>query len=132
MKRAFHLVNSGPDYLIEELTAILSANSWFEFKPLFLLVYENLRRRKAVGGGEEMLRLRAYDKLQNLVRHGYVERNGKQYRGVPAQLSAFTQHISAQHCQQLLDEVKRPEQVEPATQHIASPRQPFSLLPPRL
>jgi len=107
MKHALHLVNSGPDYLIEELTSILSESTWFEFKPLFLLVYANLRVRKAVGGGEEMLRLRAYDKLQNLVRHGYVERNGKQYRGIPHQLAAFTQHISAQHCQHLINEVKR-------------------------
>ena len=30
----------------------------------------------------EMLRLRAYEKLQNLVSRGMVEKNGKQYRGL--------------------------------------------------
>jgi hypothetical protein len=108
MKRAFHLVSSGPDYLIEELTSILSAGTWVEFKPLFLVVFDNLRQRKVAGCGEEMLRLRAYDKLQNLVRHGFVEKAGKQYRGIPNQLSTLTEHISAQHCKQLLDEINRP------------------------
>jgi len=29
-----------------------------------------------------MLRLRAYEKLQNLVTRGLVEKNGKEYRGL--------------------------------------------------
>ena len=107
MKHAFHLVSGGPDYLVEELTAALGSDAWFEFKPLFTVVHQNMRERKVAGCGEEMLRLRAYDKLQNMVRHGFVEKNGKQYRGIPNQLAELTKHISAEHCQQLLDEVKR-------------------------
>lgn len=49
---------------------------------MFEVVYENLKTRNAVSGGEEMLRLRAYEKLQNLVTRGLVEKNGKEYRGL--------------------------------------------------
>ena len=107
MKQTCHLVSSGPDYVVEELAAALSEPTWYEFKPLFLYIYGNLRARKAIGSGEEMLRLRTYDKLQSLVKHGYVEKKGSEYRGNSKQLADFRQHISAQHCQQLLDEVKR-------------------------
>ena len=38
--------------------------------------------RKAASGGEEMLRLCMYEKLQNLVREGRVKKTGKKYKGV--------------------------------------------------
>jgi hypothetical protein len=44
-------------------------------------VYDNLRRRNAAYGGEEILRLRAYDKLQKLVFSGKVKKSGKIYTG---------------------------------------------------
>jgi len=53
-----------------------------EFKQLFDIVHENLRARNAASGGEEMLRLRAYEKLQNLVARGMVKKTGKKYRGL--------------------------------------------------
>ncbi len=66
--------------------AVLSGSAWFEFKPLFDLVYLNLRARKSASGGEEMLRLRAYEKLQSLVNRGMVQKSitkaGKKYRGL--------------------------------------------------
>ena len=71
-----------PDLVTEELAAVLSSRSSFEFKDLFEKVYERLKARNAASGGEEMLRLRAYEKLQNLVSRGMVEKNGKQYRGL--------------------------------------------------
>jgi hypothetical protein len=43
--------------------------------------FEKLKIRNAVSGGEEMLRLRAYEKLQNLVTRGLVEKLGKEYKG---------------------------------------------------
>jgi len=49
---------------------------------------ENLKKRNAVSGGEEMLRLRAYEKLQNLVNRGLVQKDGKQYRGLERILEA--------------------------------------------
>jgi len=36
-----------------------------------------------------MLRLRAYEKLQNLVQAGFVKKTGKEYTGVPAALVTF-------------------------------------------
>src|SRR4029079_3930619 len=72
-----------PDLVTEELVAVLSKRSSFEFKQLFDIVHENLRARNAASGGEEMLRLRAYEKLQNLVARGAVKKNGKKYKGLP-------------------------------------------------
>ncbi len=70
-----------PDHVTDELVTVLSDKQTFGFNDLFEVVYENLKARNAVSGGEEMLRLRAYEKLQNLVTRGLVEKNGKEYRG---------------------------------------------------
>ncbi|HEY5741142.1 MAG TPA: hypothetical protein VIS99_01270 [Terrimicrobiaceae bacterium] len=87
-----------PDLVTEELVAaLLKKGSSFEFKQLFDVVHERLRARNAASGGEEMLRLRAYEKLQNLVSRGMVKKSGKKYRGLaslskalipPAELAA--------------------------------------------
>src|SRR5438034_283378 len=50
-------------------------------------VRSHLRARNAASGGEEMLRLRAYEKLQNLVARGAVKKNGKKYKGLPSALA---------------------------------------------
>src|SRR6266481_7146389 len=82
-----------PDNVTEELVAVLSSRASFEFKPLFDIVLLKLRERNAASGGEEMLRLRAYEKLQSLVSQGAVNRtvNGitKKYKGVAARLSVL-------------------------------------------
>lgn len=72
----------GPDNVTEELVTALSTSKSYEFKALFSVIHEALRSRKAAGGGEEMLRLRAYDKLQSLVEQGHVKKAGKKYKGV--------------------------------------------------
>ena len=79
-----------PDLVTEELVFALSQKTSYEFKQLFDVVHDNLRRRKAANGGEEMLRLRAYEKLQYLVFSGAVKKNGKIYTGNSAALSAMT------------------------------------------
>lgn len=76
-----------PDLVTEELVAALKKKSSYEFKELFEIVYDKLRARNAASGGEEMLRLRAYEKLQNLVSRGMVKKSGKKYRGVSSALS---------------------------------------------
>jgi hypothetical protein len=53
-----------PDLVTEELVAVLSRRSSFEFK-----------------------QLRAYEKLQNLVARGAVKKNGKKYKGLPSALA---------------------------------------------
>ena len=70
-----------PDLVTEELVAVLSRRASFEFKQLFDVVHENLRARNAASGGEEMLRLRAYEKLQNLVARGAVKKLARNIRG---------------------------------------------------
>jgi hypothetical protein len=73
-----------PDLVTEELVTVLLQKTSFEFKQLFEQVHENLRARNAASGGEEMLRLRAYEKLQNLVARGLVKKSGKKYKGLAA------------------------------------------------
>ena len=78
-----------PDLVTEELVSVLSQKRSFEFKQLFEVVHENLRQRNAASGGEEMLRLRAYEKLQNLVARGVVKKTGKSYKGDASALAAM-------------------------------------------
>jgi hypothetical protein len=78
-----------PDLVTEELAAVLSSKSSYEFKELFDIVHENLKNRNAASGGEEMLRLRAYEKLQNLVARGMVKKELKKYKGIPKQLATL-------------------------------------------
>ena len=68
---------------------MLSKNGLMEFKPLFLIVHANLKSRNLANGGEEMLRLRVYEKLQNLVDAGIVKKIGKAYQGSPDALNVF-------------------------------------------
>jgi hypothetical protein len=89
MKTSYSFSRRGPDWIAEELAAVLSKSASLEFKPLFLLVHANLKSRNLANGGEEMLRLRVYEKLQNLVDAGVVKKTGKTYQGVPAALAAF-------------------------------------------
>ena len=56
--------------MAEELASVLSSKSSIEFKSLFTVVHANLKARNAAGGGEEMLRLRAYEKLRRSCRRG--------------------------------------------------------------
>jgi hypothetical protein len=83
-----------PDNITEELIAVLSSRASFEFKPLFEIMLLNLRERNAASGGEEMLRLRAYEKLQGLVSQGAVNRtitgSTKKYKGVATRLQTLS------------------------------------------
>lgn len=67
---------------MEEIVTLLLCSKSFEFKALFSIVHEGLLARNAAHGGQEMLRLRTYDKLQTLVREGRVTKTGKKYKGV--------------------------------------------------
>ncbi len=64
----------GPDVVAEELALALCGKGASEFKPLFAVVHTNLRARNAASGGEEMLRLRVYEKLQSMVSRGMVSK----------------------------------------------------------
>src|SRR5713226_4035863 len=85
-KASAFFTRRAPDNITEELVAVLSSRASFEFKPLFDVVLLNLRERNLASGGEEMLRLRVYEKLQGLVGRGAVNRTvtgtTKKYKGV--------------------------------------------------
>jgi hypothetical protein len=79
-----------PDLVTEELVAVLSKKgASFEFKQLFDVVHDRLKKRNAASGGEEMLRLRAYEKLQHLVSRNMVKKNGKKYKGLASLANAI-------------------------------------------
>src|SRR4051812_15023136 len=95
MKCSYSFSRRAPDHLAHEIATVLSSKSWFDFKGLFDVVYGNLRARKTGGTGEEMLRLSSYEKLQNLVSAGAVEKSSKQYRGIAAGLASFFETSAA-------------------------------------
>lgn len=70
------------DHVMDELVSVLADGETYEFKTLFAKVYDGLKTKNAVSGGEEMLRLRSYEKLQYLANHGLVHKAGKTYRGL--------------------------------------------------
>ena len=82
-----------PDNVTEELVAALSGSKSYELKALFRVIHAALRARHAAGGGEEMLRLRTYEKLQNLVRAGQVKKTGKKYKGVAKALLLLSETL---------------------------------------
>jgi hypothetical protein len=86
-----------PDNITEELVAVLSSRASFEFKPLFDVILLNLRERNLASGGEEMLRLRVYEKLQGLVGRGAVNRTvtgiTKKYKGVTPRLRGLSAEL---------------------------------------
>ena len=88
-----------PDNITEELVAVLSSKAAFEFKPLFDIILLNLRERNAASGGEEMLRLRAYEKLQRLVNQGAVKRTvtgiTKKYKGIATRMVVLRAEMKA-------------------------------------
>src|SRR5437588_11826434 len=83
-----------PDLVTEELVAVLSRRASYEFKEGCDIVHENLRARDAASGGEEMRRLRAYERLQDLVARGAVRRKSNEDKGHP---SALATQNSPQH-----------------------------------
>ena len=95
MQRRSAFARRLPDLVTEELVAGLSKKISFEFKQLFLIVHERLKERNAASGGEEMLRLRAYEKLQHLVSRGMVKKTGKKYRGLASLAKALIQPEAA-------------------------------------
>jgi hypothetical protein len=98
-----------PDNITEELVAVLSSKASFEFKGLFDIIFSNLRERNSASGGEEMLRLRAYEKLQSLVSQGAVKKTVtgavKKYKGVAGPLVTLTAEMKvlrAEYAQRIL------------------------------
>jgi hypothetical protein len=98
-RSAISFTRRAPDNITEELIAVLSSKASFEFKPLFEIMLLNLRERNAASGGEEMLRLRAYEKLQGLVNQGAVKRTvtgiTKKYKGIATRMVVLRAEMKA-------------------------------------
>src|SRR4029078_11842795 len=98
-RSAFSFTRRAPGCITEELIAVLSSKASFEFKPLFETMLLNRRERNAASGGEEMLRLRAYEKLQGLVSQGAVNRTvtgtTKKYKGVAKRMVMLRDEMKA-------------------------------------
>jgi hypothetical protein len=95
MKTTYAFARRGPDKVTEAIAGVLSSGTSFEFKTLFTAVHADLKARNAASGGEEMLRLRSYEKLQSLVQAGIVKKTGKDYRGVSKALVTFMDEMAA-------------------------------------
>jgi hypothetical protein len=98
-RAAITFTRRAPDNLTEELVVVLSSKESFEFKPLFEIILLNLRERNAANGGEELLRLRVYEKLQSLVYQGAVNRTvtgtTKKYKGVATRMIVLRDEMKA-------------------------------------
>src|SRR4029450_12445141 len=96
---SFSFTRRAPDNLTEELVAVLSSKASFEFKPLFEIILLNLRERNAANGGEEMLRLRAYERVQALLPQRAVTRTvtgiTKKYKGVAKRIVVLRAEMKA-------------------------------------
>ncbi len=80
------------DHVTDELINVLSGDEIYGFNDLFLKVLAGLKLKNAVSGGEEMLRLRCYEKLQYLTNRGFVLKSGKTYRGQKGLEQASSAH----------------------------------------
>jgi hypothetical protein len=93
-KRNF-FVRHRQNFVSEELAAALLEKTSYEFNDLFQAVHERLRARQANSGGEDMLRLRVYEKLQILVSRGLVKKTAKKYSANKRALRAESAETAA-------------------------------------
>jgi len=83
-----------PDAMTEEMVVALLAKPSYDFHELFGVVHQGLRARRAAAGGEDVLRLRLYEKLQKLVARGMVRKAQKQYSSVETALRAHSVELA--------------------------------------
>ncbi len=80
------------DPLTDELVIALSDGQTYDFRALFTKVFEGIKRKKAASGGEEMLRLRSYEKLLALAKRGFVSKCGRSFTGLSRLQEASSTH----------------------------------------
>lgn len=84
-----------PDYVTDTICEILSDKP-IEFNALFEKLWEESLSNNRVSGGEEMMRLRAYEKLQNLVSKGHATKIGKTYLATASTIKATSAWLAEQ------------------------------------
>jgi hypothetical protein len=74
------------EIITEELLTLLTAQDGsYLFKEIFSIIHERLKERNAATESEEMLRLCTYEKLQELMERGLVQKDGENYRSAGEQ-----------------------------------------------
>ena len=68
-----------PDLVTDELILILHEAGMLEFNDIFQRIVVVMKAKHMSLGGEEILRLRIYEKLQNLVSAGGLMKKGREY-----------------------------------------------------
>lgn len=71
------------DIVRQEVIDVLLGTGVIEFNEIFLQVSESMKSKNLSTGGEEILRLRIYEKLQTLVSEGGIRKKGKEYEQYP-------------------------------------------------
>lgn len=87
---------SRPDPLLEEVLEVLGSDGPYDLNGLFEIVHAKLRARNAAHSGQEMLRLRTYEKLQGLMKEGAVKKTGKLYETIPDKFQALHREFTEQ------------------------------------
>ena len=104
-----------PDFITEEIVKFLiKKNVPVEFKQLFDTVYTRLREKHSVSGGEEMLRLRVYEKLHTLSEMNMVKKVGKKYRALAAMSKALPSRKRASAPKSVTKPEKKASTAKPA------------------
>jgi hypothetical protein len=103
----FRRVARSRDQVIPELIRVLSTHTWLAFDELYAGVAESIHRRRPFRCGQEMLRIRVYEKLHQLVLNGFAERQGKTYRGILNELPVLAEHISAEEARRRSRQILR-------------------------
>lgn len=71
------------DQIREEIIDALLGAEMLEFNHIFMCVVDSLKKKGLATGGEEILKLRIYEKLQTLVALGALKKKGKEYTELP-------------------------------------------------
>ena len=72
-----------PDLVTDELIVILHEAGMLEFNEIFQRTVVVMKEKHMSLGGEEILRLRIYEKLQNLVSSGGLVKKSREYTAQP-------------------------------------------------
>lgn len=85
--RKYHSSRKTPDLVTDVLILILLEAGVLEFNDIFQRAVTVMKENHIPLGGEEILRLRIYEKLQNLVSSGGLVKKGREYTAQPKLIS---------------------------------------------
>ncbi len=85
--RKYHSSRKTPDLVTDVLILILHEAGVLEFNDIFQRAVTVMKENHMPLGGEEILRLRIYEKLQNLVSSGGLVKKGREYTAQPKLIS---------------------------------------------